>query len=55
MTPFQALYGRPPPTIPLYVEGSYAVNEVDKQLATKDALLKRLKTNLDITNNRMKQ
>ena len=55
MTPFQALYGRPPLTIPHYHEGYYPVHEVYKNLASRDALLWQLKSNLHIANNWMKQ
>ena len=55
MTSFQALYGRPPPTIPHYHEGYCSVNEVDKSLASRDALLRQLKDNLHAANNQMKQ
>ncbi len=40
MSPFQALYGRPPPTIPYYKEGFCPVNDVDHSLASRDALLR---------------
>ena len=55
MTPFQALYGRPPPIIPQYHEGLCPVHEVDKNLASRDAPLQQLKSNLLAANNRMKQ
>lgn len=55
MTPFQALYRRPPPVIPHYVVGSSPICEVDKKLATRDAILQQLKLNLQNANNRMKQ
>lgn len=55
MTPFQALYGRLPPTIPLYHEGSSSVHEVDQNLLSRDALLSQLKSNLAAATNRMKQ
>lgn len=55
MTPFQALYGRLPPTIPHYVEGTTAVNEVDQQLTAQDELLTKLKANLHAAQNYMKQ
>ena len=55
MTPFQALYGRPPPIILVYPMGSSLVDKVDHSLATRDALLKHLKKNLAIARNRMKQ
>ncbi|KAA8514958.1 hypothetical protein F0562_018255 [Nyssa sinensis] len=54
-TSFQALYGRPPPTIPHYHEGYSPVHEVDQSLVSRDALLRQLKDNLSAANNRMKQ
>lgn len=55
MTPFQALYGRLPPTIPHYHIGMSLVNEVDQQLVTRDEILSLLKANLHAANNRMQQ
>lgn len=55
MTPFQALYGRLPPSIPHYQIGTSSVNEVDQTLASRDALLQQLKANLHAAANRMKQ
>ena len=55
MTPFQALYGRLPPSIPLYFDGLSRVHEVDQSLLHRDELLQHLKKNLDMTTNRMKQ
>lgn len=55
MTPFQALYGRLPPSIPTYKDGLSLVHEVDQQLITRDELLRQLKANLDRSVNRMKQ
>lgn len=55
MTPFQALYGRLPPTIPSYNEGLSPVHEVDQQLRNRDELLQQLKANLTRSVNRMKQ
>ena len=55
MSPFQALYGRPPPTIPTYELGHSMVHEVDQQLADRDELLVHLKNNLEAARNRMKQ
>lgn len=54
MTPFQALYGRPPPMISHYPSGTSLVNEVDKNLAARDELLKHLKFNLHAASNRVK-
>lgn len=46
MSPFQALYGVPPPLIHSYILGSTAVNQVDLLLQDRDALLSTLKENL---------
>ena len=55
MTPFQALYGRLPPTIPIYHHGGSSVQEVDISLEARDDLLRQLKCNLEGSINRMKQ
>jgi hypothetical protein len=55
MTPFQALYGRLPPTIPHYHIGISPVNEVDQQLASRDEFLSLLKANLHAASNPMQQ
>lgn len=55
MTPFQVLYGRPPPTIPYYQTGMTAVNEVDQQLTNRNKLLAQLKHNLQAANLHMQQ
>ncbi|KAH9770474.1 hypothetical protein KPL71_012393 [Citrus sinensis] len=55
LTPFQALYGRPPPSVSRYIPGSSNVHEVDKELMSRDDLLKLLKQNLEMAKNRMKQ
>ena len=55
MTHFQALYGRPSPTVPIYHVGSSTMHEVDKALMSHDELLFQLKRNLATTASRMKQ
>jgi hypothetical protein len=55
MTPFRALYGRLPPSIPVYNESLTSVHEVDQQLISRDELLRQLKANLAKSINRMKQ
>jgi len=55
MTPFQALYGRLPPSIPIYTTCFSPVHEVDQQLLSHDDLLQQLKTNLASSMNKMKQ
>ncbi|PHT71814.1 hypothetical protein T459_22599 [Capsicum annuum] len=54
MTPFQALYGREPPTIARYILGSTASELVDSYLLQRDEVLKVLKNNLLKAQNRMK-
>ena len=55
MTPFQVLYGCPPPPIPAYELGSSVCGEIDEQMAARDDLLAELKQHLVTANNRMKQ
>ncbi|CAL1383912.1 unnamed protein product [Linum trigynum] len=55
MTPFEALYGRPPPTLVQYRGGSSSVDAVDRCLGARDEALEQLQTNLAAANNRMKQ
>jgi hypothetical protein len=55
MNSFQALYGRLPPSIPLYTEGLSVMHEVDQHFLHRDALLKQLKASLATSVNRMKQ
>lgn len=55
MTPFQALYGTPPPTVSMYLPGTTTVHSVDVALQNRDELLRSLKSNMSITQNRMKQ
>ncbi|VFQ68932.1 unnamed protein product [Cuscuta campestris] len=46
MTPFEALYGRPPPSLLPYKEGNSKVAEVDGLLSERDTLFCRLKEHL---------
>ena len=55
MTPFQALHGRLPPTVPNYQVGTSPMHEVDKALLSRDELLSQLKRNLAAAANWMKQ
>lgn len=55
MTPFQALYGTPPPTVSMYLPGSTAVHAVDVTLRNRDALLRTLRSHMTMAQNRMKQ
>lgn len=55
MTPFQALYGRPPPSPISYVSGSTPIASLDEHLQTRDQLLVSLKQHLQRARHRMKQ
>lgn len=55
MTPFQAVYGRPPPSIPHYVRGQSKIQAVDGDLLTRDEILRHLKQNLAQAQQRMIQ
>lgn len=54
MTPFQALYGREPPTIARYILGSTTSELVESYLLQRDEVLQILKNNLFKAQNRMK-
>ena len=53
MTPYQAVYGRMPPSVIPYVMGSSKIAAVDELLVERDALLRQLKQNLFIAKHRM--
>lgn len=53
-TPFQAMYGWPPPMLLGYELGSTPIHELDEQLAARYAILNELKAHLQKTNQRMK-
>ena len=53
-TPFQAVYGRAPPTIPMYIRGQSKLDAVDNDLATRDELLASFRANLFKAQQRMK-
>lgn len=55
MTPFEALYSRPPPSISAYVPGSSAVHAVDVALRSRDVTLACLKDNMVAAQARMKR
>ncbi|VFQ96036.1 unnamed protein product [Cuscuta campestris] len=54
MTPFQAVYGRPPPDLIPYRRGASRVPAVDEVLAERDELLRMLRANLAAAQQRMK-
>jgi hypothetical protein len=53
MTPFEALYGRKPPTLVPYAPGSSKIDSLDELLTQKTMILKVLKENLTKARNRM--
>ena len=53
MSPFQALYGRAPPTILQYTRGSTSTQVLNEALTTSKELLCTLKSNLLAAQNRM--
>jgi len=55
MSPFEALYGRPPPTITNYIPGNSDVNSLDTLLVQRHKILKQLRENLLKARNRMVQ
>jgi hypothetical protein len=54
MTPFEVVYGIPPPDLLAYVPGTSRVQAVDKYLRDRDAILRELHHNLILAQNRMK-
>jgi hypothetical protein len=54
MTPFEALYGIPPPTLMSYVPGLAHNNEVDDHLQNRNQLINTSRDNLHLAQNRMK-
>lgn len=55
MTPFQALYGWPPPTVTTYVPGTSKIADLDELLTQRTHILQLLKDNLTRAHNRMVQ
>nr|GEV17196.1 protein kinase-like domain, phloem protein 2-like protein [Tanacetum cinerariifolium] len=54
MTPFEAVYGRPPPRVLTYVPGTPKVQAVEEFLIDRDKVLHDLRSNLLAANDRMK-
>jgi hypothetical protein len=55
MTPFEAVYGQNPPSVLSYLPGVSKVQEVDQTLTVREAILRTLKENLVMAQNRMKK
>jgi hypothetical protein len=55
MTPFEAVFERPPPNMVGYDAGTTTVAQVDDALTSRDSILRALKQHLTEAQNRMKQ
>jgi hypothetical protein len=55
MTPFEAVYGKNPPSVLSYLPGVLKVQAVDQTLTIREAILRTLKKNLVMPQNHMKQ
>ena len=55
MTPFEALYGRPPRPIQTYVQGSSYIEAIDSNLKNREEVMCQLKQNLWKAQQRMKK
>jgi hypothetical protein len=54
MTPFEAVYDKIPPSFLSYMPGILKVQEVEKNITIREAILCSLKENLFMDQNRMK-
>ncbi|KAA8540964.1 hypothetical protein F0562_024898 [Nyssa sinensis] len=54
ITPFEAVYGKPPPILLTYVPGTARVQAVDEYLQDRDQILRELRRNLQLAQERMK-
>ncbi|GAB2279676.1 hypothetical protein Dimus_039362 [Dionaea muscipula] len=54
-SPFEIVYGRPPPNLLQYIKGTSSVESVEHELLDRDQLLKEVRESLAIAQNRMKQ
>jgi len=55
MNPFKEVYGQNPPSVLSYILGALKVQENEKNIAVREAILRTLKKNLNVTRNTMKQ
>ena len=55
MSPYQALYGCPPPFFPAYSAGSTTIQALDEMLKERDEVMRTLKENLRLAQHRMEQ
>ncbi|CAM8903380.1 unnamed protein product [Rhodiola kirilowii] len=55
MTPFEAVYGRPPPSVLKYIQGSGNLETVDNWLARRETIIQQLSANITKAQARMRQ
>lgn len=55
LTPYEVMYGQPPPVHIPYMTGASLVDTVDRSLSQREATLALIKTHLQAAQNRMKQ
>jgi hypothetical protein len=55
MTPFEVVYGKPPPSLPQYIAGTSQVEAVDTELQHRDQILQTLKKKLQKAQETMKR
>jgi hypothetical protein len=54
MTPFEVVYGVPPPNLLAYIPGTSRIQAVDDYLRDRDTILLELRHNLQLAQNQMK-
>eukprot|EP00268_Persea_americana_P027174 TRINITY_DN26639_c0_g1_i2.p1 TRINITY_DN26639_c0_g1~~TRINITY_DN26639_c0_g1_i2.p1 ORF type:complete len:257 (-),score=12.70 TRINITY_DN26639_c0_g1_i2:629-1399(-) len=54
-TPFEVVYGRPPPTLLSYIPGTAKVATVEQELPDRDVVIKELRANIQEAQARMKR
>ena len=54
MTPFEAVYGIPPPNLLSYIPGTTKVQAMDEYLWDRSTILRELQHNLNLAHNHMK-
>ena len=54
MNPFEAIYGRPPPTLKQFMVGEIKVHAVEDALRERDEIMRQLKCDLDRAQHKMK-
>lgn len=54
-TPYEVVYGKPVPTLLSYVPGTSSIEAVDQELRTRDLIIKELRNQLSMAQQRMKK